>query len=215
MQKVLFISLSLSFLLFFYLGTGRNGRALGAAVLWMLLVSILAIQGFFSVTDTVPPRFAVIFIGNIICVLYLYRLLKNEVVDYQYSMIIHSLRILVEIALYILFLQGQVPKIMTFEGWNFDILVGISALILLLSFRINKSKPSKIVLLIWNYVSILFLINIVTIGILSAPLPIQQLSFEQPNIAVLKFPYILLPSLIVPIVFLTHILNIRQLTKKS
>jgi hypothetical protein len=215
MQEFLFIILAFSFLLIFYLGTGRNGQVFMMILGWGTFVSILANQDFFMVTDAIPPRFAIVLFGNVVGILSLVFYLKNVIIDYRYAMIIHSMRILVEMGLYFLFIQQQVPKIMTFEGWNFDIGVGISALILYLLFQFSKYKPSNGLLIIWNIVGILFLLTIVTIGILSAPLPIQQLSFEQPNIAVLIFPYILLPSLIVPIVFLTHILNIRQLTKKS
>jgi hypothetical protein len=103
---------------------------------------------------------------------------------------------------------------MTFNGLNFDIIIGISALILFILIQLFKVNLGKKTLLIWNIIGLLFLMNIVVIAILSAPLPIQQLSFEQPNIAVLSFPYILLPSFIVPIVISTHITSIKQLTKR-
>ena len=39
----------------------------------------------------------------------------------------------------------------------------------------------------------------------------QQLAFEQPNIAVLRFPYVLLPGIVVPLVGLSHLLHLKQL----
>ncbi|HVF96549.1 MAG TPA: hypothetical protein VM871_04480, partial [Flavisolibacter sp.] len=38
-------------------------------------------------------------------------------------------------------------------------------------------------------------------------------AFDQPNIAVLYFPFIWLPSFIVPVVLLSHLVCIRQLLK--
>ncbi|MEM9987092.1 MAG: hypothetical protein AAF804_18515, partial [Bacteroidota bacterium] len=51
----------------------------------------------------------------------------------------------------------------------------------------------------------------VGIAILSAPLPFQQLAFEQPNVAVLRFPYVLLPGVVVPLVLLSHLLSLKYL----
>jgi hypothetical protein len=56
------------------------------------------------------------------------------------------------------------------------------------------------------------LINIVSNAILSAPFPFQQFAFDQPNIAVLYFPFIWLPCCVVPLVLLSHLAAIRQLS---
>jgi len=50
--------------------------------------------------------------------------------------------------------------------------------------------------------------------ILSVPSRIQQFGFEQPNVAILYFPYAWLPALIVPMVIFTHLVPIRRLTAK-
>jgi len=59
------------------------------------------------------------------------------------------------------------------------------------------------------------LFNIVLTAILSAPLPIQQLAFEQPNIAVMYFPFVYLPGFIVPIVLFSHLVVISKLTRNN
>jgi hypothetical protein len=59
------------------------------------------------------------------------------------------------------------------------------------------------------------LFNIVLTAILSAPLPIQQLAFEQPNIAVLYFPFTFLPGFIVPIVLFSHLVVISKITRNN
>lgn len=212
--NISFIITTLLFLLFFYLGTGRNKRVLFFSIFWLILISSISLTGFFQNTNTIPPRFLIVLIGNIAFIAFLYSRLKAVALDYRYAMLVHALRVPVEITLYFLFLRKQVPEIMTFNGLNFDIIIGISALILFILIQLFKVNLGKKTLLIWNIVGLLFLMNIVVIAILSAPLPIQQLSFEQPNIAVLSFPYILLPSFIVPIVISTHITSIKQLTKR-
>ena len=57
------------------------------------------------------------------------------------------------------------------------------------------------------------LLFIVFNGLLSAPTTLQQFAFDQPNIALAYFPYVLLPALIVPLVLFGHFVSIRQLSK--
>lgn len=103
---------------------------------------------------------------------------------------------------------------MTFEGRNFDILSGISApIVAYLVF--TKKTLSHNFLLIWNFICLGLLINIVTNALLSAPFPIQKLAFEQPNIAILHFPFSWLPTFVVPVVLLGHLVSIRQLMIKK
>jgi hypothetical protein len=93
---------------------------------------------------------------------------------------------------------------MTWDGWNFDIAIGITAALLGLVHLVRKKPLPALAWKIWNLTGLAFLVWIVAIAILSAPLPLQQLAFDQPNVAVLSFPFCLLPALVVPLVFLAH-----------
>ncbi len=134
-----------------------------------------------------------------------------EKLNTNYLLGIHIIRIPVELCLYQLFLKGQIPEIMTFTGWNFDILIGLSAVVILIYQYVKKKNLARQYFLFWNVIGLLFLSVIVIIAILSSPLPIQQFAFEQPNIALLEFPYSFLPTCIVPIVLISHFLLIKHL----
>jgi hypothetical protein len=73
---------------------------------------------------------------------------------------------------------------------------------------------NKSIVLVWNIICIGLLINIVVNGLLSAPSPFQQFGFEQPNVAILHFPFMFLPACIVPIILFSHLASIRQLSTK-
>ena len=103
---------------------------------------------------------------------------------------------------------------MTFEGRNFDILSGLTAPIVYF-FGFIKKQLNKTILLLWNFICLGLLINIVFIAVLSAPFPFQKFAFDQPNIAVLYFPFTWLPACVVPLVLLSHLATIRQLLKKG
>ena len=186
---------------------------------WIILQSVLSLNGvFYSNTNALPPR---IVLFGILPMLLLIVILFNTRKGKQFIgslplfhiTFINCVRIPVEIVLYWLFIHQLVPQIMTFEGLNFDILAGISAPIIaylgFISLKLNRNF-----LLIWNIISMVLLLNIVILAILSVPSPFQQISFDQPNIAILYFPFSLLPTFVVPVVILGHLASIRQLIKK-
>jgi hypothetical protein len=209
-----FLVTTLLTLLLFYIGSGRDKRVLLVSTIWLALIGGLSITGFFENTTSLPPRYLLVFLGSTGLIIYLYKVLKTDRLNTKRLLLVQGLRLPVEIGLYQLFLQGQIPQIMTFEGWNYDIIIGISALIIFVVLYFKEHLLSKTFMLIWNVTGVLFLAVIVLTAVLSAPLPIQLLAFDQPNVAVLKFPYVFLPAYIVPLVLLTHLLTIKKILKE-
>jgi hypothetical protein len=103
---------------------------------------------------------------------------------------------------------------MTFEGRNWDILAGATAPIVAY-LNINRKTLSKKLFLAWNVIGVLLLVNIVVHAILSVPSPIQQFGLEQPNMAILHFPFVWLASYVAPVVLFSHFVIIRRLRKVS
>jgi hypothetical protein len=135
-----------------------------------------------------------------------------DTLSIRWLTLVHIVRIPVEITLLGLYLYKAIPRLMTFEGRNFDIIAGISALAVYYFIFIKKSLPNK-ALLFWNFISLGLLLNIVINAVLSLPTAFQQFGFDQPNVAILYFPFILLPSVIVPLVLFSHLVVIRKLMK--
>lgn len=216
MLSAFFPAIVAAAILLFYLGTGRNARVLAVLTLWAALVAAVSLTGFFRDEKLGLPKLMLgVNLPAILYVIYLYRRLDAGKLSQNYLLAVHSLRLPVEIVLYGLFLEGKVPRIMTFEGWNFDILIGLSAFALL-AYRWYSGKGiNRYFYRIWNAAGIVFLTIIVTLAILSAPSPIQQLGFGQPNTAVTLFPYILLPALVVPVVLLSHLLGLKSTGRKN
>jgi len=122
---------------------------------------------------------------------------------------LHSVRLPVEIVLFGLFTHKMIPELMTFEGRNYDIIMGLTAPII--GILLIRKQLGKRGLLIWNMIGLVLIFFILFNGILSAELPFQQFVFEQPNRAINFFPFILLPATIVPIVIWTHLSDIIKL----
>ena len=198
----------------FYLAAQRSKITLVVLLTWLVIQAAIALTGFYTVTNTIPPRFGLLVLPPILFILGLFLTARGRLfldqLDIRILTLLHTIRILVELVLFWLFIQKVVPQLMTFEGRNFDILAGITAPIIYYFGFVTKQLNRKIIL-VWNFICLGLLLNIVINAVLSAPFPFQQFAFDQPNIAVLYFPFVWLPCGVVPLVLLAHLASIRQL----
>ncbi|MEP7076164.1 MAG: hypothetical protein ABI878_10155 [Acidobacteriota bacterium] len=183
---------------------------------WFILQGVLGIGDFYHYMDAFPPR---VFLFGVFPVLILvaayflfFRKALIENLSIKVLTILHVVRIPVEFVLLWLFQAGQVPRQMTFEGWNFDILSGITApIIYFLSFR--NGKINRPLLIVWNLAALGLLANVVIIAFLSFKSPMQRIAFDQPNVAISYFPFIWLPTIVVPVVLFAHLGALWNLLK--
>lgn len=205
-------------LVFAYKATHYSKLVVTGIVAWILLQSIISLTGFYVQSYSIPPRFPWLIVPPFMLIVVLFFTGKGrrfiESLDMKTLTLLHIIRIPVELVLYLLFLHKVIPEIMTFEGRNFDILSGLTAP-LIYYFGFVKKRLSTGAILLWNFVCLGLLINIVSIAILSAPTPIQQFAFDQPNVAVLYFPFVWLPCFIVPVVLLSHLAAIRNISEEK
>lgn len=187
--------------------------------MWLLIQAVLTLNNIYQAdTHSFPPKIVLFgILPTMLTLVFLFSTSKGrqfiDSLPLKNLIYLNIVRIPVEIVLYWLFLNKAIPELMTFEGRNFDIAAGITAPIIAY-FGLTKTKFSRQTILIWNFVCLGLLINIVVNALLSAPSPIQKFAFDQPNIAILNFPFSWLPTFIVPIVLLGHLTSIRQLLTK-
>lgn len=203
---------------FFYKALKKPFIPIMILIAWTGIQSILASRGFYRVTDTIPPRMALVLVPVLILIVVLLTSVRGkqfvQSLDLKWLTLLHVVRLPVEIGLFLLYREKQVPELMTFEGRNFDILAGISAPILYYFVFVKKVFSNKL-LLAWNIICLALLLNILINAILSIPGPLQQFGFEQPNVGVLYFPVILLPALIVPLVLFAQVVSIARLSRRN
>lgn len=152
--------------------------------------------------------------STIVLSVFVFQKIDVSNINQKILLAIHCLRVPVELILLGLFIQKKIPVLMTFHGWNFDIVIGLTAILFLATpFRITSKLKNKF-FLVWNIFGLIFLTIIVIIAVLSSPIPIQQFGFKQPNIAVLEFPFSFLPTIVVPIVAISHLLLMKSIVGK-
>ena len=186
----------------------RNATLVTAlAATWIALQSAISLSGFYLGTNTLPPR---LFLGAMLPPLLAIVLLCAtptgkaflRALDLKWCVLLQTTRILVELTLFTLFRAGEVPRLLTFEGGNLDILIGLSAPLLWSLF--SSGKIGLRGLLLWNSIALLSVLNAVARALLSAPFRFQRFGFDQPTVAILHFPFVLLPAFVVPAVLLCH-----------
>ncbi|MBD2756129.1 hypothetical protein [Spirosoma validum] len=192
-------------------------RFLLVSISWMTVLGLLAYNHFFQQLNAVPPRFILVIGPPLLLIGSFFVTEKGRYWIRQLPLsvmtLLHTVRLPVELTLYGLYLHQQIPQLMTFDGRNLDILAGLTAPIVAY-FAFCRRQLSARWLLLWNVLALGLVINIVVQAILSAPLPFQQMAFDQPNVAVLKAPYVWLPGVIVPIVLFSHAVAIHRLVKE-
>ena len=188
-------------------------------LIWVAIQTGLSFWGvYYNSTDTIPPRIFLFGVfPMVIGMILLFRTQRGRLWMDHLSLnkltMLSIVRIPVEIVLWLLFLSETISEIMTFEGWNFDILAGITAPFV--AYFGIRNKTRKPLLIVWNVAGLLLLTWIVVISTLASPFPLQQLAFDQPNVAILYFPFSLLPTFVVPIVYFTHLVSLRLLLTRN
>ena len=188
--------------------------------IWLTIQAVLTFKNIYNTdTNSFPPKIMLIgILPTILTMILLFLTSKGrqfiDSLPLKNLTYLNVVRIPVEIVLFWLFLNKAIPELMTFEGRNFDILAGISSPIIAY-FGLTNIKLNRQTILIWNFICLGLLINIVVNAVFSVPSPMQKFAFDQPNIAIVNFPFSWLPTFIVPIVLFGHLTSIRQLLKQK
>lgn len=218
---VLFVPTLIAFLILLRESLPRTNSSfvLGAGSFVVLLIaqSVLAATGLYSDFEAQPPRFPLVVVPSFLTILIFValawrggRLDSSRLAPLAFFQVFRlPLEILV---LHELYNAGLMPREMTYEGFNFDVALGASAI--LIGLYATGFGANKAVLVIWNVIGVAFLINIMAIAILSLPTPFQQIGLDQPNVAPAYFPFILLPAFFVPAALWAHLASIAAIVQE-
>jgi hypothetical protein len=182
--------------------------------LWIFFQAALALGGFYLDAGSRPPRIMLFgVLPTVLLILSYFVFFRTSFIDrlpLGTLTLLHVIRVPVEIVLYWLFLYRQVPAAITFSGMNYDIASGLLAPIAYFA-AIRGGSVKRWVLIVYNLLGLTLLATIVSIAVMSLQSPLQRMAFEQPNRAVLFFPYVWLPTIVVPIVLFAHLSSLWKL----
>lgn len=185
---------------------------------WLSYAAVLAGTGILRQFDALPPRLLLILLPPLLLAVALCRRASvGRLLDATPAaglVYVQAFRILMEIILWLLFRAGLIPVQMTFEGRNWDILVGLSAPVVAYMCFTRRAWPLRVALL-WNLAGLALLLNIVVVAVLSVPLPFRVFLNEPANTIVADFPFVWLPAFVVPLAMCCHLLSLRQLQRRG
>lgn len=194
-------------------GAAADARRFGILGAVMLSIAAgLALSGLTARVDTVPPPALPVFGAWLIGVVVLGRsALGRRLADLPINLLIgfQAFRILVELLLHLGATEGVVPPQLSWSGRNLDIIAGILAV----PFGIWAHRLPRAALWAFNLVGLGLLLNVIIVAILSVPTPFQV--FTPDNTWVGYFPFIWLPTGLVALALLGHVVLTRRLLRSA
>lgn len=199
-----------------YLGGRTAAGVMIALAGWLLYVGTLGYLGAVANTAMRPPGAALILVpvAAFLAVL-VFRTATDTGVRWPLAFPAWVLigtqvfRVGVELFIHQLWIDGLVPKTLTFAGANVDIYVGATAP--LAAWIATRGAWSRRLALIWNGLGILALANVVVRALLTAPGPLHLIHAEVPNRMIGTFPFVFIPGFFVPLAAALHVLAVRRL----
>ena len=181
--------------------------------LWLLYVGLLSYSGVVSNTALRPPGIVYVAFPAVLFVLLVFALSgagARIASAFPFWVIIgmQTFRIGVELLLHRLWVDGLAPRMVTYQGGNIDILIGLSAP--LSAWISTRGRRGERLALGWNVVGLLTLANAITLSALTAP-GLNFIHSEVPDIAIGAFPFTYIAGFFAPLAMALHALSIRGL----
>lgn len=198
---------------------GRPLFPVAAAVLalWLAYAARLSLAGKLLPPPGggAPPVALLMPPGLLLAILAVFSPLGKRLTALPFAALIgfQAFRLPLEFLLYAFHAQGRLPVQMTFAGRNFDVLTGLSAIVV--AWMAARGRAGRGLILGWNLAGLALLLNIVAVAVLSLPAPWRAFPEDPPNELVLHFPYVYIPALFVMAALAGHLLIFRKLARKD
>jgi hypothetical protein len=190
-----------------------------AAVLttaWLAATGAAAASGRLSFT-TMPPTIAPVIVGVFVLGIGigLSRVGERLAAGVPLAALVglQGFRLPLELMMHRAYETGLMPVQMSYSGRNFDIVTGTTALVVA-ALLATRGLPRGVVLA-WNVMGSLLLLNVVTIALLSTPTPLRVFHNEPANVWITAFPWVWLPAVYVTAALLGHIVIFRRLRMEA
>src|SRR3954467_1073285 len=174
---------------------GDPQRATRAAVItaaWMAATFAAAASGRLSFTTT-PPTMGVVIVLSLAVALRLGLSGTGGRLAAGVPLAVlvggQGFRLPLELLLHRAYAEGLMPAQMSYSGRNFDIVTGITAIVLAAALWLAPQRVSPKLVLAWNVMGFGLLLNVLTIALLSAPTPLRVFMNEPANVWIAQAPF--------------------------
>jgi hypothetical protein len=185
--------------------------AAGGMGAWMALTGVVASTGVLGRFDLRPPPMAGVFVGTMVLAVgfALSRFGKRLALGLPVSALVafQAFRLPLELVMHQAADDGLMPSVMSFNGYNFDIVSGITAALVGVWFMVGR--PPRGVLVAFNVLGSVLLLVVSTVAVLALPV-FAAFGPEQLNVWVTRFPYVWM-AVMVGSALVGHVLLARRL----
>ncbi len=214
---IAFIIAGIVLLLSRYLPTKALLLSLGGLGTWLVYGGVLGYAGVIGDASLRPPGPAFLLIPVFLFVaLFLARSSAGERLALSIPLWIiltaQVFRVGVELFLHQLWLAGMAPRMITYAGGNWDIVIGLSAPIV--AYFYVQQRIGVRTVLAWNILGLATLANVALRALLTAPGALNFVQAEIPNTAIGTFPFTYIPGFLAPLALVLHVMAIRALLAK-
>jgi hypothetical protein len=181
-------------------------------IVWLGATAALAQSGVLSVWTAFPPRWPLLPLTALVTFFILGRTrtferLLAKVPAWQ-PVALQTFRVGVELAFWRFHMEGVAPVQVTFEGRNFDALVGLTAPVIAAGIAFGWLGPRATIA--WNLFGLAMLFNAIGTVATSTPGPLHLNWPGEPFTAIASWPVIWIPALLAPIGIFLHVVSILQ-----
>jgi hypothetical protein len=200
-----------------YLDRRAAFRVLTGLAVWFLYAGLMNYFGVFRNTAMRPPGAAFLLAPVLLFlsffVVFMVRSATGARIALAFPLWIilgaECFRVGVELFLHQLWIEGIVPKMLTFESANVDIYIAASAPVI--AWLSTRGRMGLRLALVWNVLGLFALTNVVIRAVLTAPGPFNLVHAEVPNRMFGTFPFLFIPGFFVPLAVTLHVLAIRAI----
>lgn len=192
---------------------------LSSLLIWQLYIYVMCWTGVMKSYEF-PPVFALLLILPLFAftAIFLYSQRdKNwiKTIPQHWLVYFQSFRIFVEILFVFTVSKGVINYHVTIEGYNFDMIFGISApLVGFLAYTNKKKILSKKAVLIWNYLGLVVLASVIFVFVTCIYVPsIYGSDIPLLPLKSMEYPYVLIAGFLMPAAVFLHVLSIVQITR--
>jgi hypothetical protein len=204
-----------------YVGGAATFLVLAGLCVWFVYAGLLGHFGVIKNTAMRPPGIVFLVVPIVLFLVFLITFIARSSGGARLAMAFplwilvgtQTFRVGVELFLHQLWINGLVPKMLTFEGANVDIYIGASAPVF--AWLSAQGRIGVRTALAWNVLGLLTLTNVVSRAVLTTPGPLNLLHSEVPNQMMGTFPFLLIPGFFVPLAVVLHVLAIRRIGEQQ
>jgi len=184
-----------------------------AALAWMAMTWAVASSGILLEWDRTPPPFGVLVLSIVVISFAMAfsnfgaRIARGVPV---WALVgVQAFRLPLELAMHGMYTRGIMPVQMSYSGRNFDIVTGITAIVV--SALVATGRGGKALVATWNVMGLALLMNVVVVAILGTP-RFRFFGDDHLNTWVTYPPFVWLPAVMVLAALAGHLVIFRALS---